>query len=54
MQGEFGSYYITEAIFTVMIRLRDKLNTNLINRDLLGPDASVFATIEDYLVFNDV
>ena len=54
IQGELGTYYITEAIFNVMIRLRDELNTNSGNRDILGADASVFATLEDYLVYHDV
>ena len=54
IQGELGTYYITEAVFNAMIRLRDELNTNKCNREILAADASVFATIEDYLVYNDV
>ena len=54
MQGILGSFYISEAVFRVMMRLRKQLNTNQSNVASLGAKAEFYLTIEDYLVYNDV
>lgn len=56
MQGILGSFYISEQIFKVMVRLRDKLSTNTQNAAAMEGTADYenFITLEDYLVYNDV
>lgn len=54
MQGMIGSYYMSEAIFKVTLRLRHKLDTNLESMRMLGKDSEQYLTVEDYLVYNDV
>ena len=49
-----GAFYVTEAIFKVTIRLRERIGTNPVNAAALGADSEFFLTLEDYLVYNDV
>ena len=49
-----GSYYLSEAIFKVTLRLRRKLETNQESKHVLGDHSQDYLTVEDYLVYNDV
>ena len=40
-----GSYYLSEAIFKVTLRLRDRLETNKESIHILGKDAEKYMTV---------
>ena len=51
MQGILGKYYLSECIFNVIIRIRNRFNTNKNASKCLGPDIEEFIMLEDYLVY---
>ena len=53
-QSELGSFFMSDITFNVMVRLRDKLDTNIANEMMLGNNCKDLVTIEDYLVLHDV
>ena len=53
-QSELGSFFMADITFKVMVRLRDKLDTNIANEMMLGGKSKDLVTVEDYLVLHDV
>jgi hypothetical protein len=51
MQGLLGKYYLSECIFNVIVRIRDKFRTNKNAGRCLGSDHLEFIMLEDYLVY---
>jgi hypothetical protein len=54
MQGELGAYYLTEATFRVIVRLRDSLVRTSQNALSLGVDSDHYVTLEDYIIYSDI